>query len=53
MIGPGVYMPAESQSPKSQGHSGGRCDGNRIRQVNLHFPLQEIDTSMNAYYFAF
>jgi len=30
-----------------------RIDGNRMRQVNLHFPLQEIDTSMNAYYFAF
>jgi hypothetical protein len=30
-----------------------RIDGNRIRQVNLHFQLQEIDTSMNAYYFAF
>ncbi|HET7014200.1 MAG TPA: sigma-70 family RNA polymerase sigma factor [Streptosporangiaceae bacterium] len=30
-----------------------RIDGNRMRQVNLPIPIQDIDPAMNAYYFAF
>ena len=30
-----------------------RIDGNRMRRIDLHLPLQEINPAMNVYYFAF
>ena len=47
--GSGVHALAACGNP---GHDL-RIDGNRMRSINLHFPVQYMQASMNNYYFAF